>query len=69
LVQVKAGSPAERGGLLLGDTLIALDDQPVPDHDALQALLSGDRVGQAVPLRVIRAGQVQGIEVVVGEKE
>lgn len=69
LVQVKGGSPAEVGGLLLGDTIISLDNQPVPDHDALQALLSSDRVGQTVPLSVIRAGQVQELQVVLGEKE
>lgn len=68
LVQVMSGSPAEQGGLLLGDTIIALDDQPVPHHDALTALLGGDRVGQTVTVRVVRAGQLQELQVVVGEK-
>lgn len=69
LTQVKPGGPAEQGGLLLGDTLVALDGQPVPHHDALVALLSGDRVGSAVPVRIVRAGQVQEVQVVAGEKE
>lgn len=68
LVQVKPDSPAERGGLLLGDTIVALAGEPVPHHDALQAQLSGDRVGAAVPVRVLRAGQVQELEVVIGER-
>jgi S1-C subfamily serine protease len=68
LVQVMEDSPAEQGGLLLGDTIIALDDHPVPHHDALTALLTGDRVGQTVTVRVVRAGQVQEFQVVVGEK-
>lgn len=72
LTQVKPGGPAEQGGLLLGDTLVALDGKPVPHHDALAALLSGDRVGaaaaDAVPVRILRAGQVQEVQVVVGEK-
>jgi S1-C subfamily serine protease len=68
LVQVKAGGPAETGGLLLGDTIVALDGQPVPHHDALLALLSGDRVGAEVPVRVVRAGQVQELSVVIGER-
>jgi S1-C subfamily serine protease len=67
LVQVKSGSPAEAGGLLLGDTIVALDGQPVPHHDALQALLSGDRAGASVGVRIVRAGQLQDIDVVIGE--
>jgi S1-C subfamily serine protease len=69
LVQVKPGSSAEKGGLLLGDTIVALDGQPVPHHDALLALLSGDRMGTEVPVRVVRAGQVQELKVIVGERE
>jgi S1-C subfamily serine protease len=69
LMQVKPGSPAEAGGLLLGDTIVALDGQPVPDHDALQSLLSGDRVGATVPVRIVRAGQVQERDVTIGERE
>jgi S1-C subfamily serine protease len=68
LVQVKEGSPADKGGLLLGDTIVAVDGQPVPHHDALQAILTGDSVGKAVPVRVVRAGQVQELQVVVGEQ-
>jgi S1-C subfamily serine protease len=68
LVQVMSGSPAEQGGLLLGDTIIAVDDQPVPHHDALTALLTGDRVGQTVTVRLVRAGQIQYLQVVVGAK-
>lgn len=68
LVQVKPDSPAEQGGLLLGDTIIALDGQPVPHHDALTTLLSADRVGTAVAVRVVRAGEVQELDVVVGER-
>ena len=68
LVQVKPGGPAEEGGLLLGDTIVALDGQPVPHHDALQALLSGDRAGASVPVRIMRAGALQDLDVVIGER-
>lgn len=68
LVQVKAGSPAEQGELLLGDTIVALDGQPVTHHDALLALLTGDRVGASVPVRIVRAGQIQERQIVIGER-
>jgi hypothetical protein len=34
----------------------------------LLALLSGDRVGQTVPVRIIRGGQVAEVRVVIGEQ-
>jgi S1-C subfamily serine protease len=69
VVEVRQGGPAETGGLLLGDTIVAIDGQPTPHHDALLSILSGDVVGQSVSVRLLRAGQLQELEVVVGEKE
>ena len=69
LVRVDKDTPAEQGGLLLGDILVALDGQPVNDVDDLQALLSGDRVGNPVPVEVIRGGQVQTLTVTIGQRD
>jgi len=68
LAAVEPGSPAEQGGLLLGDTIVALEGSPVQQHDDLLALLSSDRVGKPVTLKIVRGGQVQEISVVVGER-
>ena len=67
LVQVKSGSPAEKGGLLLGDIIVALDGQSIRHHDDLLAYLTGDRVGTAVSMHIVRAGQVQDVTVAIGE--
>ena len=67
LGSVEADSPAERAGLFMGDTIVTLDGQPVRDLDDLLALLSGDRVGKAVPARIVRGGQVVEVSVVIGE--
>lgn len=69
LVSVESGGPAEKGGLFLGDTIISLDDQPIRHHDDLLAFLSGDRVGTVARARVLRSGQVQELEVLVGERD
>ena len=66
---VESNSPAEQGGLLLGDTLIALDGQPVRHMDDLLAALSGDRVGKAVTARIVRGGQTQDLNVTIGERQ
>ena len=68
LVSVEPGGPAEQGGLLLGDTIVALDKQPVVHMDNLLDGLSGERVGVAAPVRVVRGGQVQDLTVVIGER-
>src|SRR5262249_55722063 len=68
IVRVEGDSPAQQGGLLLGDILVGLDGQTVSDTDDLQALLIGDRVGKAVPVDVIRGGALQTVQVTVGER-
>ena len=68
LVAVEPNSPAEQGGLLLGDTIVALVGSPVRQHDDLLTLLSADRVGTAVPLQIVRSGQVQEVSLTVGER-
>lgn len=69
LVAVEPGSPAEKGGLLLGDSIVSLDGSPVRHHDDLLALLSADRVNKPVSLKIIRGGQIQDIQVTVGEHQ
>ncbi len=68
LISVERGSPADQAGLFLGDSIVALDGQPVRTIDDLLSLLSGDRVGAQVPVRVVRSGQVQELTVVIGER-
>jgi S1-C subfamily serine protease len=67
LMSVEPDSPAAHGGLMLGDTIVAFDGQPVRHMDDLLALLSGDRVGASTPVRLVRGGQVQDLTVIVGE--
>lgn len=67
LMSVEAGGPAANAGLLQGDVLVTFADQPVHGLDELQALLGADRVGQTVPARIIRSGQVQTVNVTVGQ--
>jgi S1-C subfamily serine protease len=68
LTAVEPDSPAEQGGLVLGDTLVALDGTPIRQHDDVLTFLSPERIGTAVLARLIRGGQVQEQHVVVGEQ-
>jgi serine protease DegQ len=68
VVGVEDGSPADRGGLIVGDILATLDGQPVEDTDDLLVLLAGDRVGRAVPVKLVRGGELAEVEITVGER-
>ncbi len=69
LITVEPDSPAEKGGLVMGDTVVALDGQPVRHMDDLQALLGGDRVGKSVPVRLLRGGKLEDRAVTIGARE
>jgi len=68
LGSVEPGSPAEKAGLFMGDTIVALDGQPVRHLDDLQALLSGERVGASAPVRIVRSGRITDVPVTIGEQ-
>src|SRR3954453_3334587 len=69
IMKVETDSPAAKGGLILGDILVALDGQTIQDSDDLQALLSGDRVGKEISVDVIRGGNLQTLKVTVGQRD
>lgn len=68
LVSVEAGSPAEKSGLVLGDVLIEMAGEALTQVDDLLAALSGERVGQELPVRVLRAGKLEERQAQVGER-
>ena len=68
VVNVEPDSPADKGGVLIGDILIALDDRAVSDPGDVLAALGGDRIGQPIALRVARGGRAERLSVTVGER-
>ena len=57
IVGLTPGGPAEAGGVMVGDILIAFDGQPVSSPEDLLDLLTADRVGRQVPAAFVRGGQ------------
>jgi S1-C subfamily serine protease len=68
VVSLADGAPAATAGILPGDIVLDIDGTPVSRPRALTASLGPDRIGQAVILRVLRAGSVQAIGVTVAAR-
>lgn len=69
IVKVDENSPAQKGGLMLGDILVAVDGHAINDSEDLLVLLTGDRVGKAIPVDVIRGNTLQTLQVTVGQRK
>jgi S1-C subfamily serine protease len=68
VVSVENDSPASKGGLIVGDILVAVTGVPVLHHDELFARLNGDVVGKSTPVEVLRGGQPQTLNILVAER-
>lgn len=69
IVSVEPGGPADKAGLMLGDTIVAVSGEAVRYLDDLLAALSGERVGATVPVKIVRGGQVQQVRATIGERK
>jgi S1-C subfamily serine protease len=69
VIWLEPGAAASNGGLLVGDIIVGLDGNPVDSPDELQMLLTGEIVGQAAPIEILRGGSPMGLEITIGEME
>ncbi len=68
LVSIEPDSPADRHGLLLGDTILAFDGQPVRRVEELLTLLGDNTIGKEASVSILRGGSVQQISLTIGER-
>jgi S1-C subfamily serine protease len=66
--QVAANSPAENGGLLVGDVIVSFGGEAIEDAESLVTRLRGNKVGTAVPITVIRGAAAVDVTVTVSER-
>jgi len=69
LVSVESGSPAEAGGLMVGDILVGIEGHAVNNHDELMVFLTGGAVGKPTSIQVLRGGQPLTLTVTIGERK
>jgi S1-C subfamily serine protease len=68
VVSVEPDSPADKGGLVMGDAIVGFGEAVVRHHDDLLAQLSGEQVGQKTPIKIVRGGEVRSLNVTIGER-
>ena len=66
---LEENGPAQKGGLFVGDTLVAVGGQPVSDPDDLFAALNSETVGKSIAVEVLRSGKLESVNVTVGERK
>ena len=67
LTAVEEDGPADKAGLLLGDVLLALDDQPLGAFDDLLVALA-TRADSTSAVRLLRGGEPTQLDVEVGRR-
>jgi S1-C subfamily serine protease len=67
IVQVVEGSPAAAAGLRPEDLIVELDGVAVTDVGDIQRLMAVEKIGAAVPIRVLREGRELELSLVPAE--
>ena len=65
---VVSGSPADRAGLKVGDTIVSVDGKPIKNGDELVADIASRKPGQKITLGYIRNEQKQETAVTVADR-
>ncbi|HET8786139.1 MAG TPA: trypsin-like peptidase domain-containing protein [Candidatus Limnocylindrales bacterium] len=67
IVEVPRESPADKAGIRPGDVVVAIGDTKVSTVEDLLAALRHHRPGDKVPVKIVRNGEEQTIEVTLGD--
>jgi serine protease Do len=67
LTSVAPDQPAQKAGLEPGDVIVEYNGRPVPDSDALVAMVVGTKPGTTVPLTIYRNKARRSVNITIGE--
>jgi S1-C subfamily serine protease len=65
---IEPGSPADRGGLIVGDIIVAIGGARIEDADDVHARLGSGTVGTELAVDVLRGGSPKSLRVTVGDR-
>jgi serine protease Do len=67
--EIRAGGPAEKAGLKVGDIITAIDGRPIKDGDDLVNEIASRRPGSSIRLGLIREGKQTDATVTIGDRD
>ena len=65
---IEPGSPAQKGGIKLGDVIVAINGVPVSDSGTALNAIAAVPPGKSVPVKVLRRNQEVSLDVMVGKR-
>jgi serine protease DegQ len=65
---IEPGSPAQKGGIKLGDVIVAINGVPVVDSGTALNAIAAVPPGKSVPVKVLRRNQEVALDVMVGKR-
>ena len=68
VVEVVQGGPAEKAGLQAGDRIVSVDGTEIASKDDLGTLMQKHTAGDTLSITIARDGQMQTVNVTLGEK-
>lgn len=68
VVEVVKGGPAEKAGLQAGDRIVSVDGTEIASKDDLGTLMQKHTAGDTLSITIARDGQMQTVNVTLGEK-
>ena len=68
IVEVVKGGPADKAGLQAGDRIVSVDGSEVATQSDLGTLMQNHKAGDTIEMTVARGGQMQTVNVTLGEK-
>ena len=68
VVEVVKGGPAEKAGLQTGDRIVSVDGTEIASKDDLGTLMQKHAAGDTLSITIAREGQMQTVNVTLGEK-
>jgi len=68
VVDVQPDSPAARGGIVIGDVIVALGGTRISEPTDLRAVLRPQQVGETLVVSLVRGGEPREVRVTVGER-
>jgi S1-C subfamily serine protease len=68
ILEVEPESSGHKAGLVIGDILVEIAGRPIVRLEDIQSQLYAENIGKPVSLKIVRGGNIQELNLIVGER-